>query len=106
MSKLFVIACLSFLVNATAQMRAVASAASATLPSAGLQFVPMTPCRVVDTRTANGSFGGPELGTGTSREFDLPEGPCPIPTSAVAYSLNVTAIPNGSLGYLTIWPSG
>jgi hypothetical protein len=106
MSKLFVIACLSFLVNATAQMRAVASAASATLPSAGLQFVPMTPCRVVDTRTANGSFGGPELGTGTSREFDLPEGPCPIPTSAVAYSLNVTAVPNGPLGYLTIWPSG
>ena len=35
MSKLFVIACLSFLVNATAQMRAMASAASTTQPLAG-----------------------------------------------------------------------
>jgi hypothetical protein len=76
-------------------------------PSAtGLQFVPVTPCRVADTRNATGSFGGPELAAGASREFDIPQSACSIPSSAVAYSLNVTAIPGGPLGYLTLWPSG
>ncbi len=72
----------------------------------GLQFVPVTPCRVADTRNATGSFGGPELAAGTSREFDIPQSACSIPSSAVAYSLNVTAVPSGPLGYLTLWPSG
>ena len=26
-----------------------------------LQYVPLTPCRVVDTRLANGPFGGPAI---------------------------------------------
>jgi hypothetical protein len=72
----------------------------------GLQFIPVTPCRVADTRNATGSFGGPELAAGTSREFDIPQSACSIPSSAVAYSLNVTAVPSGPLGYLTLWPSG
>ncbi len=66
----------------------------------------MTPCRVADTRNAAGPFGGPELAAGTSREFDIPQSACSIPSSAVAYSLNVTAAPTGPLGYLTLWPSG
>jgi hypothetical protein len=74
--------------------------------STGLQFVPVTPCRVADTRNATGPFGGPELGAGSSREFDIPQSACSIPSTAVAYSLNVTAVPNGPLGYLTLWPSG
>src|SRR5271163_1992819 len=37
---------------------------------AALQFVAVTPCRIADTRNANGAFGGPELAAGTSREFD------------------------------------
>jgi hypothetical protein len=74
--------------------------------STGLQFVPVNPCRVADTRNATGPFGGPELAAGTSREFDISQSACSIPSSAVAYSLNVTAVPNGPLGYLTLWPSG
>jgi hypothetical protein len=74
--------------------------------STGLQFVPVTPCRVADTRNAAGPFGGPELAESTSREFDVPQSSCSIPSSAVAYSLNVTAVPKGPLGYLTLWPSG
>ena len=67
-----------------------------------LQFVSATPCRLVDTRTS----GGPITG-GTSRSFTIPQlGGCNIPTSAQAYSLNVTVVPHGSLGYLTIWPTG
>ncbi len=31
---------------------------------------------------------------------------CNIPNSALAYSLNVTVVPRGPLGYLTIWPTG
>ncbi len=66
-----------------------------------LQLVNVTPCRLVDTR----SSGGPITG-GTSRNFPVPQlGGCNIPTTAAAYSLNVTAVPNGTLGYLTIWPT-
>ena len=73
---------------------------------AALQFVKVTPCRVVDTRNATGPFGGPALGARTSREFEIPQSACKIPSSAVAYSLNVTVVPQAGLGYLTIWPSG
>jgi len=71
-----------------------------------VQFVPVTPCRVVDTRQANGEFGGPAITGGTFRTFPIPQNPnCNIPASA-AYSLNVTVAPHQPLGYLTIWPAG
>ncbi|MGA3213501.1 MAG: choice-of-anchor tandem repeat GloVer-containing protein [Terriglobales bacterium] len=71
------------------------------------QFVPVAPCRVVDTRGPAGPFGGPAIAGGTFRSFAIPSGPCAgIPATAVAYSLNVTAVPPGPLGYLTIWPTG
>jgi uncharacterized repeat protein (TIGR03803 family) len=73
----------------------------------GLQFIPVTPCRVVDTRNPNGTFGGPPLGGGIAfRSFPIPQGSCSIPATAAAYSLNVTALPHGPLGYLTVWPTG
>jgi hypothetical protein len=31
---------------------------------------------------------------------------CNLPSTAQAYSLNVTAVPHTTLGYLTIWPTG
>jgi Bacterial Ig-like domain (group 3) len=71
-----------------------------------LQFVPITPCRVVDTRNALGPLGGPPLASGQTRNFAIPQGACGIPTTAAAYSLNVTAVPNGPLGYITVWPTG
>ncbi|MBV9745567.1 MAG: hypothetical protein JO099_17540 [Acidobacteriia bacterium] len=69
-------------------------------------FVPMAPCRIVDTRTPAGPFGGPSLSGGTIRSFAIPNGACPVPSGATAYSLNVTVVPQGALGYLTIWPAG
>jgi hypothetical protein len=77
------------------------------VPSA-VQFVPLTPCRVVDTRNPNGTFGGPAITGNTSRSFPLSQSgnPCGIPATAIAYSLNVTVVPITTLGYLTIWPSG
>jgi hypothetical protein len=80
----------------------VVTGLSANVP---LQFIPVKPCRVADTRNATGPFGGPELSAGTTREFVLPQSACSIPSSAAAYSLNVTVVPNGPLGYLTLYPS-
>jgi hypothetical protein len=71
-----------------------------------MQLIPVRPCRVADTRNATGPFGGPELGAGSTREFDIPNSSCGIPSTAAAYSLNVTVVPNASLNYLTLWPSG
>ena len=34
------------------------------------------------------------------------DSPCGIPGSATGYVLNATALPNGPLGYLTLWPDG
>jgi YVTN family beta-propeller protein len=71
-----------------------------------LEFTPVAPCRLVDTRRAPGPFGGPAIAGGTSRSFALPQSGCGIPAKALAYSLNVTVVPHGALGYLTIWPMG
>jgi hypothetical protein len=70
-----------------------------------LFFVPMTPCRVVDTRNASGPLGGPAIAGGSSRDFTLPSGSCGIPSTALAYSLNAAMIPGGK-GWITIWPTG
>jgi hypothetical protein len=71
-----------------------------------LQFVGVTPCRVVDTRNQDGQFGGPPLQGRAQRSFSIPQGACNIPSSALAYSLNITVVPQGPLGYLTVWPTG
>ncbi len=75
--------------------------------AAPLQFVAVAPCRVVDTRGANGEFGGPPLQGQQTRNFPIPANMnCNIPSTAAAYSLNVTVVPHGTLGYLTVWPTG
>jgi hypothetical protein len=67
-----------------------------------LQFVAVTPCRLVDTRQTGGPIQG-----GNTRTFPVQqEGGCNIPADAAAYSLNVSVVPQGPLGYLTIWPAG
>jgi hypothetical protein len=77
-------------------------------PSAGsLQFFPVGPCRVADTRLAQSTFGGPYLNGGApNRDIPIPAGLCGIPFTAVAYLLNLTVVPRGPLGYLTAWPAG
>jgi hypothetical protein len=71
-----------------------------------LRFMPVTPCRVADTRGATGTFGGPQMAGQTSRDFPIPAGSCGIPSSAEAYAVNISVVPPGTLGYLTAWPSG
>jgi outer membrane protein assembly factor BamB len=66
------------------------------------QFVPVSPCRLVDTRQTHNPIQG-----GTTQNYNVPQlGGCNIPGSATAYSLNVTVVPRRTLGYLTVWPTG
>lgn len=69
-------------------------------------FVAVVPCRVVDTRNANGPFGGPPIPSGFSRTFDIDDGGCGIPAGAEAYSLNFGGIVPPADGFLTAWPTG
>jgi hypothetical protein len=84
----------------------VAAVAAGPLWAQGSQFVPVTPCRVVDTRNANSPFGGPIMTPGSTRSFAIPQSACNIPATAQAYALNVTVVPEGPLGYLSLWPTG
>ncbi len=76
----------------------------------GLQFYPMTACRVVDTRRSNGPLGGPYLNGNVPRQFPMMTSSCFAGMGGApptAYSLNLTVVPrNGILGYLTAWPGG
>jgi len=79
-------------------------------PVNSLVFVGMTPCRLVDTRSGSGftgAFGPPSLVAGATRTFPIQSSTtCAVPAIAQAYSFNVTVVPPGFLGYLTIWPYG
>ena len=70
-----------------------------------LAFYSLTPCRIADTRLAGG--GGPIPG-GTSRNFPVLDVPgCTVPSTAAAYSLNITAVPpSGPLYVLKVYPAG
>ncbi len=73
-----------------------------------LSFVPVTPCRVVDTRLAAGPFGGPSIVGSASRSFPIPSGSCNIPAGAAAYSFNATVVPhnNQPVYFILVWPTG
>jgi hypothetical protein len=81
----------------------------ATPGTGGLQFYAVTPCRVADTRTSQnftGAFGPPSLAASTERNFPIQSSQCGIPATAQAYALNMTAVPQGPLGFLSTWPTG
>jgi glucose/arabinose dehydrogenase len=68
-------------------------------------YFTVTPCRVLDTRNANGPLGGPALVAGASRAFAI-AGQCGIPADALSVSVNVTITGPTALGNLTFYPSG
>ena len=73
-----------------------------------LAYIPIGPCRIVDTRAGSGQptgFGGPTPGGQSLTTFKLPLNPnCNVPNEAFAYSLNVTVVPDGQyLGWLTVY---
>jgi hypothetical protein len=74
--------------------------------TSALAFFPLTPCRLVDTRTATAPLGGPSLAGNATRTFPILSSPCNVPSAAQAYSLNYTSVPKGKLSFLTTWPAG
>jgi hypothetical protein len=68
-------------------------------------FYTLTPCRVLDTRLADGPLGGPSLIKETTRTFAL-TGTCGIPASATAVSINVTVTGPTDPGHLRVFPGG
>jgi hypothetical protein len=71
-----------------------------------LAFYPLQPCRIFDTRNANGAFGGPRLNADSTRDFTVPSSACNVPATAQAYVMNATMVPPGVFGFLTLFPSG
>jgi hypothetical protein len=65
----------------------------------GLGFYPVPPCRAADTRNAAGPLGGPAA-VGV-RLFPLPASPCGLPTTAQAYSTNLTLVPSAPVTVAT-----
>ncbi len=82
--------------SATVTVNPVASGSAA-----GLYLV--TPCRLIDTRNANGPYGGPALGSGAVRNV-IATGQCGVASGATSLALNVTVVSPAGGGWLTLYP--
>jgi hypothetical protein len=69
------------------------------------RYYTITPCRLADTRNANGLNGGPKMANFEIRSFKV-QGLCGIPAGAKAVALNVTVVGTAAAGYLTLFPNG
>jgi PKD repeat protein len=73
------------------------------LPTLAAGFYPLAPCRLIDTRNANGPAGGPAIAANGSRSFAV-TGRCGIPANAWAISANVAVPAPAASGPLQIYP--
>jgi hypothetical protein len=73
--------------------------------SSGSVFVPITPVRVADTRTA--SLVGTEtpIGANASESFNLATAASGIPAAATSVAANFTVVAGATSGYLSIYPT-
>ncbi len=74
-----------------------------TISGVARQFFTLAPCRILDTRNANGPLGGPALSSGPLRDFSV-FGVCGIPSSARALSTNVTVVGPTNIGFIRFSP--
>jgi Tol biopolymer transport system component len=70
--------------------------------SAG-SFFPLTPCRLVDTRS--GPAGGTAIAALSMRDFTLTD-VCGVPSDAASVSFNVTVTQPASAGFVDVLPAG
>src|SRR5207253_6112941 len=69
-------------------------------------FFPLTPCRVVDTRNANGPSGGPVLAANTARSFPIINvNSCGVPARAKAAFFKFRPAGPGDKGTSFIFPA-
>jgi hypothetical protein len=74
-------------------------------PPTATRLYTVPPCRVADTRNANGPYGGPALGANQDRIFTI-GGRCGVPTTAKAVALNVSITQPGTDGGLRLYAGG
>ncbi len=79
-------------------------AAGASCSVSGPLFYPITPCRVADTRKANGPLGGPALSAGGKRVFPVTSSTCGIPAGATSIAANITVVQPAAAGSLHAYP--
>ena len=71
----------------------------------GSVFVPITPVRVADTRTASLVGTQTTIAANATEKFDVTTAASGIPATATAVAANVTAVPGNKPGYLTVYPT-
>lgn len=71
--------------------------------TASARYVPVTPCRVFDTRNANGARGGPAINAQSFRVFDVAR-VCGIPGDARAIAANFTVTQPTANGAFILFP--
>lgn len=72
-------------------------------PPVATDFYTLSPCRVFDTRNANGPQGGPQLAPSGERSFPV-AGQCGVPANAVAVAGNLAVITPSASGNLSVYP--
>ena len=84
----------------------VASAAVTPGVSGGARFNPITPVRILDTRTTNTPSGvAGRVAEGGTLNLQI-TGANGIPVAATAVVMNVTAVTPTGAGFVTVWPRG
>jgi hypothetical protein len=82
----------------------------ATVPSGAAAFVPITPCRLFDTRPAPHTVGTRTTPLTPDEIYDISgrgtQGNCVLPDAAVGLVLNVTAVDASQATFLTLFPTG
>lgn len=74
-------------------------------PPPATSFHTVQPCRVFDTRSANGTYGGPTLYAGQARSWVV-RGRCGIPATAKSIAGNLTATGSTAAGSVRLVPGG
>jgi hypothetical protein len=73
-------------------------------------FVPVTPCRLFDTRPGSDNVGPKSTPMGPGETFTVQatgtQGKCNLPAGVTAVSMNVTTIGGTAASFLTVFPAG
>jgi hypothetical protein len=77
----------------------------AAAPPPATSYHTLAPCRVFDTRNANGPYGGPAISGGSSRSFVI-RGRCGVPATAKSIAGNFTVTSPTAAGSLRVVPGG
>jgi uncharacterized repeat protein (TIGR01451 family) len=72
----------------------------------GDYYFTVAPCRLFDTRLADGPYGGPELAANSERDIDAVAGSCGIPATADALAVNITVANATAGGHFKVYEDG